>query len=212
MKKILAAGLILVVALGLLVTGCTGTSLPGGPAIEMISATVETGTATMTGGTTTTTTSGTLPTTTTMTGTGTATATGSLSAMSVVIDVMASNFDVVSSVGQTDGDGYLVYYMDEFPSGFNEDVPGIGTTPTTPEMGNIYATTETSYNWNDVSAGIHLFAVQLVDTSGNPLSAPVVAAVVIIVPKLSSTATTTTTSSSMTTVTTTTPAPTTSTP
>ncbi len=205
MKKLLAFGIALVLLLGLFIVGCNGEGVAGGPAIEMISAEVQAGEQqeeTETEATTETEAGSELvpgatetetmePTETTMTEettatNGEATAAATMAGeggMNVVVNVSVANFEMVSAVGETDGDGYIAYYMDEFPAGITS-VPGIEVSPT-PEMSAgepTNETTETSYTFENIEQGVHVFAVQLVDTSGNPLSPPVIAAVVLTVP------------------------------
>jgi hypothetical protein len=96
---------------------------------------------------------------------------------SVTIEVAVANFSMVSAVGATDGDGYIVFYMDEVPAGFSEEVT---VTETATEQ-SMVESIETSYTWENVTPGVHIFSVQLVDAEGNPLSPPVITALVITV-------------------------------
>jgi len=138
-----------------------------------------------------------------MTPTGTATMTPtSTSAMgnSVEISITVSNFQVVDEIGGITGvgDGYFIYYLDTVP-GVMTDVPQFTPTPTTTAtatptptfsptptstptgMGMAYSSTETSFTWDNLSPGFHVFAVQLVDAMGEPLSPPVMAAAALMV-------------------------------
>jgi hypothetical protein len=196
MKKVLALTTVLVLLLGLFIVGCNGEGVAGGPAIEMIrqksrpvnsrkdrgrnreTTETEAGSELVPGAAETETME---PAETTMSEeatatTGEATASATMAGeggMNVVVNVSVANFEMVSAVGETDGDGYLAYYMDEFPAGITS-VPGIEVSPT-PEMSAgepTNETTETSYTFENIEQGVHVFAVQLVDTSGNPLSPP----------------------------------------
>lgn len=90
------------------------------------------------------------------------------------------------------GDGYYIYYLDRLPASLQEEVsefeqPGTtpGFTPTTGQQQQAaWASTETSFTWENLTEGVHIFSVQLVDRDGAPLAPPVVAAAVLTVPPL----------------------------
>jgi len=115
--------------------------------------------------------------------------------MSVQIEISVANFEVVDSIENGEGDGYYIYYLDKLPSSIAEDVPQFQQqeetpTPTpapapTPAPGEeqemeqqqmAWASTETSFTWENLEPGFHIFSVQLVDADGAPLSPPVAAA------------------------------------
>ncbi len=192
MKKTLALGIIMFLLLGLFIAGCNEGGVAGGPAIEMISAEVQTGEGEGEETTAEDTDSQLIPETTetaaaTETGATGMTTTETMAGegqMNVVVEVSVANFEMVSEIGETDGDGYLAFYMDELPAGISR-VPGIEVSPT-PEGAMDQPTNETidtSYTFENVEPGVHIFSVQLVDASGNPLSPPVIAAAVLTVPQ-----------------------------
>ncbi len=207
MKKFLITGVGLLALLAAMV-GCTGASVAG-PAIDSITATIVTaGTTTATTTPTTMTTTATTTTTTMTTATTTTTTSPTTSPSAQVINVQVSitvsNFQVVSSIGSTVGDGYFVYYLDRVPAPLSQfgsttptttttltpppspttTAPGLTTSTTTPGQppSMVYATTDTSFTWTNLSPGVHVFSVQLVDTNGNPLNPPVVAGAAITIP------------------------------
>lgn len=192
MKKSLALGMALVLLLGLFIAGCNEGGVAGGPSIEMISAEVQTSEGEGIETTAEDTDSQLIPEMTemetaietTMTG---MTANETLAGegqMNVVVNVNVSDFTMVSEIGETDGDGYLAFYIDELPSGISQ-VPGIEVSPTPEGSADQPAneTTDTSYTFENIEPGVHIFSVQLVDASGNPLSPPVIAAAVLTVPQ-----------------------------
>lgn len=90
---------------------------------------------------------------------------------SVAIEVDVSNF------GLGDGEGNLIYYLDTMP-------PVNGGGPAVTGQGSYHVTTETSYTWENLSEGLHIFYVQLVDGDNMPLDVPVVARTLIIVSEI----------------------------
>ncbi len=87
------------------------------------------------------------------------------------------NFQVTDNVGgaESTGQGHLVFYMDIFP-------PTQKGQSALPRIGNAVSVTDTTHTWSNVSAGPHLFSVQLVNNNDTPLDPPVVAAVIFEVP------------------------------
>lgn len=192
MKKLLIIGVTLLAMLTMMV-GCTETGTSAGPSIDSITAEI------MSQDTTDNQTAGT-------------------GMMSVRVDIGVSNFTAVGTIGETatdnatdgGGDGYYVFYMDRLPDILQEQMPGLVMT----EGEQAYASTDTSYTWENVERGIHVFSVQLVDAEGMPLSSPVVAAAALTVLEatMEGGATTTTTATGAPPVLPTTEAPTTEAP
>jgi hypothetical protein len=85
----------------------------------------------------------------------------------VTVKIKVNNFNLVNKIGQPNvrGEGHVIYYMDEVPSG----VSGI---PPTSTPGNSYETADTTYTWKNVPVGSHTFSVQLVNDDGTPLVPP----------------------------------------
>jgi hypothetical protein len=76
---------------------------------------------------------------------------------------------VVEVTNASDISGYhLIYYKDATPS---KDP----TEPTTTSAGTYAITNDTSYVWHNISAGSHIFAVQMVNNDLTPLNPQVVA-------------------------------------
>jgi hypothetical protein len=95
----------------------------------------------------------------------------------IEVEVDVSDFDVVDKLGEppVDGEGHVHFYM---------DVASVPTTPGQPAVtaeGTYHAEATTSYTWEDVPAGEHTFAVQLVNNDHTPLEPPVVAEVTVTV-------------------------------
>jgi len=99
-----------------------------------------------------------------------------LPAGDITVSVRVSNFKLVPQYGQpyVAGEGHLHYYM------------GVGG-PATPGSSGVIApvtfipTTETSYTWEDVPAGIHTFSVELAYNDHSPFIPPVVKTVTVTV-------------------------------
>lgn len=116
--------------------------------------------------------------------------------ISVTIQISVSNFAIVDTIGVSgagEGDGYYIYYLDRLPANLQEAIPEfqqpITETPTpAPTPGQqqrqetAWASTETSFTWENLSQGVHIFSVQLVDPFGVPLTPPVIAAVALTIP------------------------------
>ena len=84
--------------------------------------------------------------------------------------VEADNFKLADKLGQANapGEGHLIYYLDiTIPP----TVPG---QPATSAAGSYFETAATTYTWTNLAAGVHTFAVQLVNNDGTPLSPPVI--------------------------------------
>ena len=80
------------------------------------------------------------------------------------VSISVSNFNIVDKLGQDTvaGEGHVHYYLDVDPP----------TTPGQPAVtapGTYAATTSTSHTWEDVPAGTHTLAVQLVNNNHTPL-------------------------------------------
>jgi len=82
----------------------------------------------------------------------------------VTVMVEVSDFELVDEIGQTntEDEGHLIYYMDAA-------VPTATDEPATTASGTYAASTNTSYTWRNVSAGMHNFSVQLVNNDQTPL-------------------------------------------
>ncbi|WP_301663157.1 outer membrane protein assembly factor BamB family protein [Methanoculleus frigidifontis] len=96
-----------------------------------------------------------------------------VSAGNVTVAIEVANFSLVDSLGQSavTGEGHVHYYMDVEP------LPTQQGSPAVPENGSYAVSTNTSYTWENVTAGNHTFAVQLVNNDHTPLDPPVTAAV-----------------------------------
>jgi hypothetical protein len=112
--------------------------------------------------------------------------------MGVQLEISVSNFNAVESIGGTDnvtgaveGDGYYIYYLDRLPVSLQEEVPEFqpsDQTATDQQETTAWASTKTSITWDNLSPGMHIFSVQLVDVNGAPLTPAVVAAAALNVP------------------------------
>lgn len=92
----------------------------------------------------------------------------------VTVEVDVEGFDVMDKLGEAAaaGEGHVHFYLDQDPP----------TTPGQPAVtaeGTYHATATTSHTWEDVPAGTHTFAVQLVNNDHTPLDPPVVAEVTV---------------------------------
>jgi outer membrane protein assembly factor BamB len=94
----------------------------------------------------------------------------------VTISVQASNFDIVDKLGESavPGEGHLHFYLDV-------EVPTTQGEPAVTEQGTYIATTDTSVTWENLTEGLHVLSVQLVNNDHTPLEIPVVETVKIIV-------------------------------
>ncbi len=90
----------------------------------------------------------------------------------VTVEVNVTNFTVVEKLGQAavPGEGHIHYYMDTA-------IPTEQGKPAVPENGSYAVSTNTSYTWENVTAGMHNFSVQLVNNDHTPLDPPVTAIV-----------------------------------
>ncbi len=90
----------------------------------------------------------------------------------VTVEVNVTNFTVVEKLGQAavPGEGHIHYYMDTA-------IPTEQGKPAIPENGSYAVSTNTSYTWENVTAGMHNFSVQLVNNNHTPLNPPVTAMV-----------------------------------
>jgi len=88
----------------------------------------------------------------------------SVAAGNVTVEVEVENFTLVEPTGQPNvpGEGHIHYYLDALPLE-NPDEPAI------PESGEYAVSTNTSYTWENVTAGEHILAVQLVNNDHTPL-------------------------------------------
>ncbi len=114
---------------------------------------------------------------------------------SVTVTVRVTNFDIIepspSPAGSpaasptqsptstaTTSEGYLIYYLDRIPDAATNLILPITPTQT---MGQRISSGETSITWSNLTPGIHVFVVQLVDRNGEPLDPPVIAGVALTV-------------------------------
>jgi hypothetical protein len=86
----------------------------------------------------------------------------------VTVTVEVNDFDLVNKLGQTnmEGEGHIYYYMDAA-------VPTAPGKPAISAPGTYVLTENTNYTWQNVSAGMHNFSVQLVNNDNTPLKPPV---------------------------------------
>jgi len=82
----------------------------------------------------------------------------------ITVEVEVSDFELVDEVGQTntENEGHILYYMDAA-------VPTAPGKPATTAPGTFASTINTSYTWENVSAGTHNFSAQLVNNDQTPL-------------------------------------------
>jgi hypothetical protein len=83
---------------------------------------------------------------------------------SVTVTVRVEDFDLVSALGgpNVPGQGHLHYYIDAA-------VPSTPGQPALTGPGTYAPTTATSYTWTNVSPGVHIFSVQLVNNDHTPV-------------------------------------------
>ncbi len=88
----------------------------------------------------------------------------SVAAGNVTVSVNLTNFTLVEPTGQPNapGEGHLHYYLDAV-------VPTNASAPAIPETGGYVVSTNTSYTWENVTAGAHNFSVQVVNNDHTPL-------------------------------------------
>jgi hypothetical protein len=207
MKKLLATGIVLLALLAILAGCSTTTSSATGPRIDSISTEV------LSADQTTTSADGTSETT---------------PVMNVKVGITVSNFSAsatgttsttdttATATTSTEQTGHYMYYMDDIPENLKNMIPvellpaGTAETTTTTTETTMTTTgammgessTDTTYTWENVDPGYHVFAVQLVDSDGMSLDPAVVAVVIISVPEtemMTPTSSTTTTTSTSTT-------------
>ncbi|WP_300998919.1 fasciclin domain-containing protein [Methanoculleus sp.] len=88
-----------------------------------------------------------------------------VTAGNVTVSVNVTNFTLVEPTGQANatGEGHLHYYLDA-PVPTNESAPAI------PETGDYVVSANTSYTWENVTAGEHNLSVQLVNNDHTPVT------------------------------------------
>ncbi|MCM2464918.1 fasciclin domain-containing protein [Methanoculleus oceani] len=88
----------------------------------------------------------------------------SIAAGNVTVSVNVTNFTLVEPTGQANapGEGHLHYYLDA-------PVPTNASAPAIPETGGYVVSANTSYTWENVTAGEHNLSVQLVNNDHTPL-------------------------------------------
>jgi len=186
--KFSAIGILGILLLSLILTGCDVGSRFDQPAIT--SATIELAQDTTTAspiipGTTPEQTPGTTPGITPGTTPSQQQATG----VPIRISIQTANFDMVNQVGDAEGDGYVIYYMDQIPQVIQQEaaisIPGIPEENNQNQQdGRRISTTATEFVWENVTPGLHIFSAQLVNAQGNPLSPPAVVAIATVVPQM----------------------------
>ena len=87
-----------------------------------------------------------------------------VTAGNVTVAVNLTNFTLVEPTGQPNapGEGHLHYYLDAL-------VPTNASAPAIPETGGYVVSTNTSYTWENVTAGEHNLSVQVVNNDHTPL-------------------------------------------
>ncbi|KDE54538.1 hypothetical protein EI28_00320, partial [Methanoculleus sp. MH98A] len=87
-----------------------------------------------------------------------------VTAGNVTVSVNVTNFTLVEPTGQENapGEGHLHYYLDA-PVPTNESEPAI------PETGEYVVSANTSYTWENVTAGEHNLSVQVVNNDHTPI-------------------------------------------
>jgi hypothetical protein len=85
----------------------------------------------------------------------------------ITVSVEVDNFNLVNKIGQANvaGEGHIVYYLDATP-------PAVPGKPAT--LQGAVESADTSFTWNNISAGSHTFSVQLVNNDGTSLSPPAI--------------------------------------
>lgn len=98
-----------------------------------------------------------------------------LDASDVQVAVETESFDVVDKLGEAPkaGEGHVHYYLDV------AEVPTTQGEPAVTDEGTYHASATKSFTWEDVEAGEHTLAVQLVNNDHTPLDPPVVEQVTI---------------------------------
>jgi len=88
----------------------------------------------------------------------------SVAAGNVTVAVNLTNFTLVEPTGQPNapGEGHLHYYLDAV-------VPTNASAPAIPETGGYVISTNTSYTWENVTAGAHNLSVQVVNNDHTPI-------------------------------------------
>ncbi|MDD1667199.1 MAG: hypothetical protein LUO96_01900 [Methanomicrobiales archaeon] len=97
-----------------------------------------------------------------------------LPAGDIAVSVRVTNFTLVPEYGQpfVSGEGHLHYYM-------SVGSPEPGGTASTAAPISYAATTDTSYTWHDVSAGMYTFTVELANNDHSPFQRPASASVTV---------------------------------
>jgi hypothetical protein len=87
-----------------------------------------------------------------------------ISSNTITIRTFVERFDLVDKTGQksSPGEGHIVYYMDVTP-------PMEQGNSALSADGTYVISTDTSYTWNNVQPGMHVFWVQLVNNDNTPL-------------------------------------------
>jgi hypothetical protein len=91
---------------------------------------------------------------------------------SVDIFTYTYNFQIADKIGQQNkpGEGHYIYYRDITP-------PIVKGKSAITAEGTYVTTTESRYTWHNISAGEHIFWVQLVNNDNTPLEAAVAVSV-----------------------------------
>jgi hypothetical protein len=91
-----------------------------------------------------------------------------VTAGNVTVVVEVNDFNLVDKLGQKNvaGEGHIHYYLDAA-------VPTAPGKPAVTAPGTYVPTANTSFTWQNVSAGMHNISVQLVNNDHTPLEPPV---------------------------------------
>ncbi len=94
----------------------------------------------------------------------------------ITITVAVSGFKLFSptEVSNTPGEGHINYFLDV-------DAPVTQNEPAVTAPNTYASSSSTSYQWSDLSDGVHTFSAELVNNDNTPLNPPVVAKVSITV-------------------------------
>ena len=85
----------------------------------------------------------------------------------ITVKAYVESVKLVDKIGQSNvpGEGHLIYYLDASPP------ISIGITAT-PTAGTFAMSTELSHTWDNVAAGEHILAIQVVNNDNTPMRAP----------------------------------------
>ncbi len=86
----------------------------------------------------------------------------------VTVTVQVNNFNLTDKLGEANvaGEGHIHYFKDV-------EAPTTQGEPAITEAGTYVPTPNTSYTWMDLTPGMHMFSVELVNNDHTPLNPPV---------------------------------------